>query len=144
MSTNLEKKCSKCKVVKKAECFNKHPRSKSGLQGMCKGCVREYNATHKEVNQKAVEKYRHTEKGKTAKNKARQNWTDKNPKKANAASLAKYAIQKGLLIRKPCEVCEEVKVDAHHPDYDKPLDVMWLCRLHHVAWHNKHGEGKNG
>jgi hypothetical protein len=23
----------------------------------------------------------------------------------------------------------------HHLDYDHPLDVMWLCRAHHAAWH---------
>ncbi len=46
-----------------------------------------------------------------------------------------HAIKKGFLIPKPCEVCEKVKVDAHHDDYTKPLDVRWLCRYHHVEHH---------
>ena len=29
----------------------------------------------------------------------------------------------GRLIRQPCEVCGEVKSQAHHGDYGKPLDV---------------------
>ncbi len=41
------------------------------------------------------------------------------------------AIRKGQLVRKPCVVCGKIKVDGHHSDYAKPLDVVWVCRLHH-------------
>lgn len=44
---------------------------------------------------------------------------------------AQKAIKKGLLIRKPCEVCGAEKVHAHHEDYLKPLEVRWLCPKHH-------------
>lgn len=27
------------------------------------------------------------------------------------------------------------KAEAHHPDYDRPLDVVWLCRTHHRQAH---------
>lgn len=47
------------------------------------------------------------------------------------------AIQSGALIRQPCQVCGETKVDAHHEDYSKPLNVWWLCRKHHVELHKK-------
>ena len=36
-----------------------------------------------------------------------------------------------------CEVCGEVNVHGHHYDYTKPLDVKWLCPLHHVREHSK-------
>jgi hypothetical protein len=46
------------------------------------------------------------------------------------------AIEAGILIRKPCEVCNtEIDVQAHHDDYYKPLDVRWLCRKHHREHH---------
>ena len=32
-----------------------------------------------------------------------------------------------------------MKVIAHHEDYDKPLDVMWLCRSCHVKRHAEIG-----
>lgn len=40
----------------------------------------------------------------------------------------------GLLKKQPCWVCGE-KAIAHHPDYDRPLDVVWLCQPHHKQTH---------
>ena len=55
--------------------------------------------------------------------------------KAEAQRAAYMAILSGTLIRQPCEVCGATRVDAHHPDYSKPLDIQWLCRRHHKAKH---------
>lgn len=57
--------------------------------------------------------------------------------KHKARWLARRAIASGRLVRQPCEICGETRVDAHHDDYGKPLDVRWLCRPHHVAHHAK-------
>ena len=46
-----------------------------------------------------------------------------------------YEIKMGRLIRKPCEVCGELKVEAHHDDYSRPFDVRWLCGHHHREHH---------
>jgi DNA-directed RNA polymerase subunit RPC12/RpoP len=54
-----------------------------------------------------------------------------NPARAQVTS----AIRAGRLVRQPCEVCGAVKVDAHHDDYSRPLDVRWLCRAHHRQHH---------
>jgi hypothetical protein len=32
-------------------------------------------------------------------------------------------------------VCGTWMVEAHHPDYSSPLDVVWLCRRHHTDLH---------
>jgi hypothetical protein len=55
-------------------------------------------------------------------------------KKANARSYAKTYEKRGLLERKPCKVCG-AKAERHHPNYNKPLLVEWLCREHHLALH---------
>lgn len=35
----------------------------------------------------------------------------------------------------PCQICGGLKVDAHHPDYTQPCTIVWLCREHHVGFH---------
>lgn len=48
-----------------------------------------------------------------------------------------YEIKMGRLIRKPCEICGESKVEAHHDDYSKPFEIRWLCIKHHHEFHGK-------
>jgi hypothetical protein len=48
---------------------------------------------------------------------------------------ARKAISSGKLIRRPCEVCGQFPVEAHHDDYGQPLNVRWLCPTHHRAHH---------
>ena len=55
--------------------------------------------------------------------------------KVSVRHLTLRAIGTGILIRQPCEVCGLEKVDAHHDDYTKPLEVRWLCRKHHNRHH---------
>jgi len=44
-------------------------------------------------------------------------------------------IEAGRLTREPCVVCGEKQSEAHHDDYDKPLNIVWLCRRHHMDHH---------
>jgi len=56
--------------------------------------------------------------------------------KYHARQMVLQAIRYGELIKKPCEVCNSTEnVEAHHDDYRKPLDVMWLCIRHHDERH---------
>lgn len=46
------------------------------------------------------------------------------------------AISCGWLVKQPCEVCgTDENVEAHHDDYMRPLDVRWLCKIHHAEHH---------
>ena len=45
------------------------------------------------------------------------------------------AIVSGRLAKNPCEICGAEKAEAHHDDYNKPLEVRWLCKTHHTEWH---------
>lgn len=50
---------------------------------------------------------------------------------------AQYMAQCHVSIQ-PCEVCgSDYRIHRHHPDYDKPLEVMFLCSKHHQEWHSK-------
>ena len=57
-------------------------------------------------------------------------------KKDNARSYARLAEKRGQIKRKPCEVCGE-HAERHHDDYDKPLDIRWLCTRHHREHHRR-------
>lgn len=57
-------------------------------------------------------------------------------KRDNARSKVSDAIKLGKLVRGTC-VCGSLKTEAHHDDYDKPLEVIWLCRKHHIELHKK-------
>ena len=48
-----------------------------------------------------------------------------------ARKTAHRAMQRGTLVKKPCELCGNPKSTMHHEDYAKRYDVRWLCRPHH-------------
>lgn len=73
-----------------------------------------------------------------------------------AQNLVETALSQGILVRPAaCETCGSSKrfkdgrtaIQAHHTDYNKPLDVIWLCQECHHAWHRdntaikRHAEG---
>ena len=61
-----------------------------------------------------------------------------------AQNVLESAIKSGKFARRyVCEVCGDSgemkdgrsKIQAHHDDYDKPLEVRWLCQKCHYLWH---------
>lgn len=55
--------------------------------------------------------------------------------KVRARELAAKAQRAGLLVQQPCERCGEPDSQKHHDDYEKPLEVRWLCLKCHHAVH---------
>ena len=65
-----------------------------------------------------------------------QNVYDKKKFKAN--KILNDAVRKGMFKPRECTVCkQEKKLDGHHNDYSKPLDVIWVCRKCHSDIHKK-------
>ena len=62
-------------------------------------------------------------------------WQEKNHTKTAAHSLGYRAIRDGRLVKKPCDICGDINVDAHHDDYSQPLNIRWLCKKHHGQQH---------
>lgn len=65
---------------------------------------------------------------------------EKNPERQRARVLLNWNVKQGK-IKKPkqCQNCRQKKmrIVGHHPDYSKPLEVMWLCDLCHSKEHKK-------
>lgn len=58
--------------------------------------------------------------------------------KVRARDIMTMAVLNGKLKRMPCEVCGSTKrIHGHHEDYSKPLEVKWLCALHHQERHTE-------
>ena len=65
-------------------------------------------------------------------------WDRANRYKRKAHKIVEYALMRGDLIREPCERCGTTdNVQAHHDDYSRPLDIMWLCPSHHGDRHSE-------
>lgn len=151
------KKCFRCENEKPLNEFYKHPQMPDGHLNKCKECnkkdVRENRAKRREYynaydrlrsyseerkSQKRIRESRPEVKEKIRKQKQKYKPDDRR-KLANTA--VGNAIRDGRLIKLPCWICGSMdNIEAHHPDYDSPLDVVWLCTEHHAQIHRDYTE----
>jgi len=168
--SNSTKKCTKCKKIKLASGFYRDARIKSGLKADCKACCRLYDRSEagrlKQARHRKTEKfklsqakhekterrkrskveYRKSDAGKLSNIKGVDKYKSSNPLKIKAHSVICVAIHSGRMENPGnCSECKITgKAEAHHDDYSLPLDVRWLCRKCHIAWHRENGPGLNG
>ena len=66
-------------------------------------------------------------------------WAIKHPKELKAKYLVNQAIKKGKIIKpKLCFICNlEKRLCGHHQNYNKPLEVIWMCFSCHKLEHIK-------
>lgn len=146
------KACFKCNEIKPMTGFYVHPAMGDGRLGKCKECAKKdvqknylENIEHyKQYDREramapnrvlARAEYQATEAGKAAVLAGKRRYLARNPLKRKTHIAVGNAIRDGKLVKQPCEICQESKVQAHHDDYSKPLDVRWLCTKHHAEWH---------
>lgn len=138
--------CAKCGAIKENprdsychSCKNEKARVKSlqegrrfknkkGLKTTCSSCDQPKEENY--MNDAYCRRCRMAQR-----KRLRLTWNDEQRFKDSVRSLTRRKIMQGELIKKPCEVCGKIKVDAHHDDYYKPLEVRWLCRRHHQEHH---------
>lgn len=63
------------------------------------------------------------------------------PEKIKARQRIYYHKRAGNIIPGVCETCgTDKRIEAHHLDYDDPLNVIWLCNECHRELHQKERE----
>lgn len=135
------KTCFKCNTVKLLSEFYKHSMMADGHVNKCKECNK------KDVSEnrgKKLDHYRQYDRER-AKLPERQKaasaistaWRQADKRRMKCHNAVTRAIKSGKLTREPCIRCGSIKSLAHHEDYDKPLDVMWLCQPCHKQRHKE-------
>jgi hypothetical protein len=137
-----EKECFKCGELKERSDFYVHREMADGLLGKCKECCKKDVKENYKLNREKFslyEKKRNQKPERKAKKLIYQaNRRARNPEKERTRYLTTNAIRDGRLIKKPCIYCNSEKVQAHHHDYSKPLDVIWVCFTCHRE--REHGQ----
>ena len=140
--------CKTCNTDKQADAFYKGQKSK------CKECTktavranRLANIEHYRAFDKARAsmphrvaaraEYRKTAAYAESHEAAARKWAEKYPERRKASHIVGNSIRDGRLT--PWPVCAVPdccgKPEGHHPDYSRPLDVVWLCDAHHKQAH---------
>lgn len=71
--------------------------------------------------------------------KAAENQRKRDKEKVAARLAIMHEIKMERMTRPTqCSICQkECKPEGHHPDYSKPLEVVWLCKSCHIKEHAK-------
>lgn len=135
------KECFKCKTVKPLSEFYKHPKMADGHVNKCKECNKNDVTSNRNKHIERIRAYDRARgkipervKANTEINRA---WRAEDKRRQLGHIAVARAIRNGSLVRLPCIRCGEAKSLAHHEDYDKPLDVMWLCQPCHKQRHKE-------
>ncbi len=154
------KKCTKCHKKKDLIEFYKDRYSSDNYSYQCKKCINAYRYLYcrtergKEVSRnnsklyretvkgrlnhrKCMAKYRNSVKGKQNKKIYDKQYRKDHPRKKRTWWIFNNAIRQRKIKRKThCDHCGiNTKPHGHHPDYRKPLEVIWLCRYCHTKLH---------
>lgn len=166
----MEKECRTCHKLLDISYFYRHGEMKDGHLNICIDCTKERVFKHRishidkireydrkrgvteERKQKNVERYHKIKKEDPDKfismNRNRtNNYRQKYKNKQKAVAIVQRNLLSGKLKRiDQCEVCGINKSEhAHHEDYSKPLDILWVCiKCHGYIHRKKREEARNG
>lgn len=130
--------CIECAGEKPSSEYYAHPKMTAGHVNVCKECHKSRMRTRARINPAVQEydrqRYQRPERKADGAERAKQ-WRQRNPSAYRAHTEVGNAIRSGRLKKLPCEFCSREDVHAHHRDYSKPLEVIWLCPKCHQRLH---------
>lgn len=127
------KRCFKCGTEKPRSEFYRHAQMGDGLLGKCKECTKLDMRIDRHTKPR-VREYDRQRAGLPHRMKLRasvtRSWRAEHPERSRAHNMAAKA---GIQEPECCEGCGLPKrLEKHHPDYSKPLLVVWLCKPCHA------------
>lgn len=154
---SMEKKtCRKCKKSLPLDSYYVHSQMADGHLNICIECTKRRVEAHREANLDEIRAYDRL-RGRTEKRKKKcREYAAKHPQKMRAGQerwlvnnierrrvhiKLGSAVRSGRIVRaSKCSECGKVggRIEAHHPDYSRPFDVIWLCRQCHAKLHRKY------
>jgi ribosomal protein S27AE len=140
----VEKQCKKCLRTKSIDDFWKRSDVLDGHFGKCKECALDDLKKYQKDNHDRLINLRRLRydivgyapkwRSKEATKRAKKKWAENHRDEKRARDRVCHAVHTGKLIRPDfCSKCSSIgRVEAHHEDYSRPLDVIWLCKKCHA------------
>lgn len=138
----IDAQCKKCRYEKHSKPYYLANKEK------CHANANKWAKNNREtINNQARERYaedprkvldkmsKYRSKNKTAND----NYRARHVEKIRAQAKLQYHVKHGNVIKpNKCTFCENTNwIEAHHHDYSKALDVVWVCRQCHVQIHKR-------
>lgn len=137
----MKKQCFKCGRILDIQEFYQHPKAKDGHLNKCKECSKQDSRNRLRKYPEKVKEYE-LKRSKTPERQALRafyvkKYNKEHPERNKANQCIKRALATGKIIRpKFCAICgKECKLYAHHHDYTKPLEVIFVCQSCHKKIH---------
>lgn len=111
-----------------------------GHLNKCKDCTKKDVSVHREMNIEKIREYDRQRANDPHRLEMRVEYTKKyrkeNPEKYKAHGVVNNAIKVGKIKKQPGIICGSLeRLEKHHEDYSKPLDIIWFCSAHHKQYH---------
>ena len=156
------KRCNKCGDTKSLESFHRRKRNPDGRVSTCKVCKRAYDRSRyiedpqRFIGEESARRqadpasYQEKRRARRVANPGPYRESDrrrraKDPDKIRARQKVFEAIAAGRIDRPTtCSTCGNThsRIEGHHEDYSKPLEVIWLCAPCHGKLHMQTNTGE--
>jgi hypothetical protein len=138
-SAVVTKRCFKCLAEKPLDEFYRHAQMGDGRLSKCATCTRADVAARRELKLETIRQY---DRDRAAlphrialRKHVSEEWAKKFPERKKAQQAANNALRDGRMGAVDfCEGCGSTsrRCEKHHPDYSRPLLVVWLCKPCHA------------
>lgn len=134
------KTCFKCNRSLPRTEFYRHSAMLEGVLGKCKECTKR-DVSEREARLRQDPEWMARERQRCVRKQRVYNKRVPSDKRRARVAVSN-AVQRGKIVKPSrCERChtevQRARLDAHHEDYSRPLDVRWLCRRCHTVVEGK-------